>query len=53
MATQKPRLLITVDKDLIDRIDDFRFENRIGSRSEAIRLLIKDALSRYKKKSKK
>jgi hypothetical protein len=48
----KPRILLTVDKDLLERIDDFRFENRINSRSEAIRRLIKESLKKYGKKDK-
>ena len=30
-------------------VDDYRFDNRIGSRSEAIRRLIKEALKKYDK----
>ena len=52
MPTQKPRILLTVDDKLIERIDDFRFENRINSRSEAIRRLIDEALKKYEKKAK-
>ena len=51
MPSKKPKLLLIVDNDLIRRIDDFRFENRIHSRSEAIRQLIKESLKRYEKKS--
>jgi metal-responsive CopG/Arc/MetJ family transcriptional regulator len=53
MVTQKPRVLITIDKTLLDLIDDFRFENRINSRSEAIRRLINEGLKKYEKKPKK
>jgi metal-responsive CopG/Arc/MetJ family transcriptional regulator len=52
MSTQKPRVLITFDAKLLTRIDDFRFGNRIASRSEAIRRLIEEALKKYEKKSK-
>lgn len=52
MPSQKPKILLIVDDDLIKRIDDFRFENRINSRSEAIRRLIKESLKKYEKKSK-
>ena len=52
MPTKKPRILLTVDDKLIKRIDDFRFENRINSRSEAIRKLIKESLKKYEKKTK-
>ena len=53
MTTKKPRILITFDENLLKRVDDFRFENRIGARSEAIRRLINEALIKYEKKSKK
>jgi metal-responsive CopG/Arc/MetJ family transcriptional regulator len=52
MPTTKPRILLTVDKDLLERVDDFRFDNRINSRSEAIRRLINEALKKYENKSK-
>ncbi|SHI55540.1 hypothetical protein SAMN02745216_00139 [Desulfatibacillum alkenivorans DSM 16219] len=44
MATNKPRILLTLDEDLLKRIDDYRFENRINTRSEAMRRLIKIGL---------
>lgn len=36
MPTDKPRITIVVDDDLLTLIDDFRFENRYPSRSAAI-----------------
>jgi metal-responsive CopG/Arc/MetJ family transcriptional regulator len=42
-----------MDDDLLERIDDFRFDNRINSRSEAIRRLINEALKKYEKKPQK
>jgi len=53
MATKKPQVLLTVDDELLERIDDFRYENRIPSRSEAVRRLILESLKKYEKKSKK
>jgi len=50
MATDKPRILLTVDAELLERIDDFRFGNRIGTRSEAIRRLIDEALSKHERR---
>jgi metal-responsive CopG/Arc/MetJ family transcriptional regulator len=44
MPSEKPKILFVMDKKLLDRIDDFRFENRINSRSEAVRLLIEEGL---------
>ncbi len=40
MPTQKPRYCITVDEELLKKIDDFRFENRFNSRSQATLALI-------------
>jgi metal-responsive CopG/Arc/MetJ family transcriptional regulator len=34
------RKLVSLPHDLVKRIQDFRYENRIPSESEAIRLLI-------------
>ena len=53
MPSDKPKVLLIVDDDLLERIDDFRYENRIPARNEAIRRLIVDALERYEKKAKK
>lgn len=50
MPTEKPRILLTIDDDLLKRIDDFRFDNRINTKSEAIRRLIDEALQQYEKK---
>jgi metal-responsive CopG/Arc/MetJ family transcriptional regulator len=52
MPSKKPKILLIVDEDLLERIDDFRFENRINTRSEAIRRLIKESLNKYENKSK-
>lgn len=40
MPTEKPRMSITVPQDLLDRIEDFRYENRISSQTKAIITLI-------------
>mgnify|MGYP005619360869 CR=1 FL=1 len=53
MPTDKPKIILVMENNLIKRIDDFRFENRINSRSEAIRRLIEESLSRREKKAKK
>ena len=53
MPTEKPIVNFAVDKELLDRLDDFRFENRINTRSEAIRRLLEEALKKYEKKPKK
>ena len=53
MPTKKPILNFAVDEELLNRIDDFRFDNRFHSRSEAIRHLIEKALKQYEKKTSK
>ncbi|RJP75000.1 MAG: ribbon-helix-helix protein, CopG family [Desulfobacteraceae bacterium] len=53
MPTDKPILNFAVDNELMKRLDDFRFENRINTRSEAIRRLLDEALKKHEKKSKK
>jgi len=52
MATDKLRILITIDEDTLERIDDYRYENRIPTRSEAIRRLLGESLKKYEKSKK-
>ena len=51
MPTQKPRYCITVDEELLKRIDDFRFENRYVSRSAATLELLRIGIDAYEKLS--
>jgi len=53
MPTEKPKILMVLDKTLLEKIDDFRYSNRIPTRSEAIRRLLEEALKKYEKKAKK
>lgn len=53
MPTEKPKILFVADEELIERIEDFRFDNRINSRSEAIRILIEAGLKAKPKTPKK
>lgn len=53
MPTEKPKIIFVADNELIERLDDYRYENRIPSRSEAIRRLLDEALKKNDKKSKK
>ena len=53
MPTDKPILTFAVDEALLERLNDFRFENRIETRSEAIRMLVEKALKDYERKKKK
>ena len=41
MATDKPRYTVSVDNDLFQKIEDFRFERRFQTRSEATVELIR------------
>ena len=54
MGTDKPRFSITVSDELFQDIEDFRFENRYQSRSEATVKLIElgmIALKRYSREA--
>lgn len=53
MPSQKPKVLLIVDEELLERIDDYRYENRIPARNEAIRRLLDEALKRYEEKQDK
>ena len=53
MPTEKPILTFAVDEKLLERLNDFRFDNRIETRSEAIRMLVEKALEDYEKKKSK
>ena len=52
MPTAKTILTFAADKDLLERINDYRFENRIESKSEAIRKLVEKGLEIYQKERK-
>ena len=51
MPTDKPKVFIVLGKGLLERIEDFRYSNRIPTRSQAIRRLIEEGLKRYEKNS--
>lgn len=54
MPTEKPRFTIVIDEKLLEKIDDFRFENRFQSRSAAaIELIMRGLKSSDKKENKK
>lgn len=40
------QVLLTISKKLLSKIEDYQFNNRIPSRSEAIRLLIEKGLEK-------
>ena len=49
MATKRPRYMISVDNDMFNAIEDFRFEHRFQTRSEATAELIRLGLESIKK----
>ena len=49
MATDKPRYTVSVDNDLFQKIEDFRFERRFQTRSEATVELIRLGLEALEK----
>lgn len=49
MATNKMRYTVSVDNDLFQQIEDFRFEHRFQTRSEATVELIRLGLDSLKK----
>ena len=50
MPTDKPRYSITVDEELLKKIDDFRFENRYPNRTQATVDLIRLGVEAYARK---
>lgn len=56
MPTEKPRYTITLDEEMLKKIDDFRFENRFANRTQATLELIRigmEALEEQQKKGEK
>lgn len=49
MATKRPRYMISVDDDMFSAIEDFRFERRFQTRSEATAELIRLGLESLKR----
>lgn len=48
---KEQRVPLVMEPSLVHRIDTYRFSKRISSRSEAIRLLIKEGLSKTDSKT--
>lgn len=48
MATKKHRYMISVDDQLFEEIENFRFENRYQTRSEATGVLLRMGLEALK-----
>lgn len=49
MPTNKPRYTITLDAELLQKIDDFRFENRFPNRTQATLELIRIGIAALEK----
>ena len=45
MASDKPFLSFVIDEELLEQIDNYRFDYRLESRAEAIRQLIRAGLA--------
>ena len=52
MTTDKPRYTITLDEELLKKIDDFRFENHYPNRTQATLELIRLGMEAFAKKEK-
>lgn len=52
MPSDKPMLNFVIDQDLLDRIDEFRFDNRFPTRAAAIKWLLDWALKQNPNPSK-
>lgn len=53
MPTEKPRYTITLDEEMLKKIDDFRFENRFPSRTQATLELIRIGIEALEEQQKK
>lgn len=51
MPTDKPRFTLTVGDDLLVEIDDFRFENRFPTRTQAVLELIQRGLAQVEREA--
>jgi metal-responsive CopG/Arc/MetJ family transcriptional regulator len=49
----KPIINITIDEELLEKVEDFQFANRIKNRSEAIRQLVLLGMEELKKDNQK
>lgn len=53
MPSKKPIITLIVEESFLNKIDDYRFENRIANRSEAVRQLVEAGLKAKTKIPKK
>ena len=52
MATDRPRYTVSVDPELFQRIEDFRFQHRFQTRSRATEELIRKGLEQAEREEK-
>lgn len=52
MPTVKPRYTITLDEEMLRKIDDFRFENRYPNRTQATLELIRIGMEAFEARQK-
>ena len=52
MTEKRNIVTFQIDDKLAERLDNYRFENRINTRSDAIRRLLDKSLKKYEKKDK-
>lgn len=50
MPTEKPRYTITLDEEMLRKIDDFRFDNRFPNRTQATLELIRIGMNALEQK---
>ena len=53
VPTERPRYTITLDDEMLKKIDDFRFENRFPNRTQATLELIRIGIETLEKQQKK
>lgn len=53
MPTNKPIVSVVFDEDVLEEVDDYRFANRVSSRSKAINDLIRIGLDNQSKQKEK
>ena len=53
MPTKQPVITMIFSEKLLNRVEDYRYENRIPTRTEAIRQLLEKGLEQYEKETKK
>lgn len=50
MPNAKPIINITIDEDLLQKVEDFRFENKLANRSQTISYLVEEGFKTIEQK---